>query len=110
MRNGLASPCLWLVGRSGPSVGKACPCLGWSLAFQAASKKGRAKRRMRSRSAAVAVLVFLLSASGAVICFQKVRQYRSDANWALARGNAEAREYAETLDSGTAEKQLLSFE
>jgi hypothetical protein len=65
---------------------------------------------LRSRSVAAAIAVSLLSAGGAVACFYRSSQLRTDGEWYLARGNAEAEEYASTLDSAVAEKQLATFE
>ena len=65
---------------------------------------------MRSRSVALAIVVSVLCAGGAVACYLRASQLRSDAEWYLARGNAEAEEYSATLDSAIAERQLATFE
>jgi hypothetical protein len=65
---------------------------------------------MRSRSVALGIAVALLCAGGAVSCYVRASQLRSDAAWYLARGNAQAAEYSASLDSEMAEQQLASFE
>jgi len=63
-----------------------------------------------SRSVAVAMVVCLGSAAGAVWCYGKAAKLRTEGNWLLLRGNAQAEEYASSLDSQTAETQLITFE
>ncbi|MHB8876391.1 MAG: hypothetical protein ACYC8T_22080 [Myxococcaceae bacterium] len=65
---------------------------------------------MRSRSVAIAIAVALLCAGGAIACYVKASALRTEAEWFLVRGNAEAEEYSATLDSATAERQLVTFE
>jgi hypothetical protein len=65
---------------------------------------------MRSRSVAVAIGVAVLCAGGAVGCYVRAQQLRGEAAWLMARGNAEAQDYAASLDSATAANQLKTFE
>ncbi len=65
---------------------------------------------MRSRSVAVALLVCLGSGAGAVWAYGKASQLRSDGNWLMLRGNAQAEQYANSFDSEAAETQLQTFE
>ena len=65
---------------------------------------------MRSRSVALAIAVSVLCAGGAVASYFEASQLRSEAEWYLARGNAEAREYSATLDGAVAERELASFD
>ncbi len=65
---------------------------------------------MPSRSVASAIAVSLLCGGAAVACYFRAASLRTDGEWFLARGNAEAEEYASSLDSAVAEKQLASFE
>jgi hypothetical protein len=65
---------------------------------------------MRSRSVAVAVTLAVVAAGGAVASHVRSRQLKSDAEWLMARGSAQADEYATTLDSRVAEAQLATFD
>ncbi len=65
---------------------------------------------MRSRSVAVAIVLALVCLGAAVACWFRASAYRRDAEWYLLRGNAAAREYAQTFDSAVAEQQLEAFE
>lgn len=65
---------------------------------------------MRSRSVAFAIAVAMLCAAGAAGCYWRAHQLRSEAAWLMARGNAQAQEYAASLDSKTAVTQLATFE
>ncbi len=65
---------------------------------------------MRSRSVAVSMVVAAVCALGAVGCYVRASELRSDAAWLMVRGNAEAIEYANSLDSATATTQLATFE
>lgn len=62
------------------------------------------------RSLVVALLSCAICAGGAVASYQKASQLRSEASWLMARGDAQAAEYAATLDSAIAETQLATFE
>ncbi len=64
---------------------------------------------MRSRSVTVAVSIALLTVVAAVGSFVRASQLRTEAQWLLERGNAEAEEYADTFESAMAEKQLATF-
>jgi hypothetical protein len=65
---------------------------------------------MRSRGMVLAALVSLLCAAGAVGCFVRAHQLRTDAAWLMARGRAEAAEYAASFDGRVEEKQLATFD
>jgi hypothetical protein len=65
---------------------------------------------MRSRSVAAAITLSVICAGGALTCFLQASRLRTEAEWFLARSNAQAQEYANTLDSAVAEQQLVSFE
>jgi hypothetical protein len=65
---------------------------------------------MRSRSVALAVLMAVLAAGGAVAAHLRAHQLRTDAGWLFERGTAEAEEYSTTLDPRAAEAQLLTFD
>ena len=65
---------------------------------------------MRSRGMAVAALISLLCALGAVGCFLRSRQLKSEAAWLMARSNAEAAEYARSFDGQYADKQLATYD
>ena len=65
---------------------------------------------MRSRGMVLAAFVSLLCAAGAVGCFFRSHQLRVDADWLMARGKAEAAEYARSFDGRVEEKQLATFE
>jgi len=62
------------------------------------------------RSLVVALTICALSATGAVASHRKSLQLRTEARWLMIRGDAQAAEYAATLDSSMAETQLLTFE
>ena len=65
---------------------------------------------MRSRSVAVAILLSALCAGGAVASHLRAQEHRNQAQWLLARGNAQAEEYAATFDGAAADQQLGTFE
>lgn len=62
-----------------------------------------------SRGMVVAVAIACLCAGGAVQCFLKASELRSEARWLLARGNAQADQYAATFDGTVADSQLSTF-
>lgn len=65
---------------------------------------------MGSRSVAISIAVaglFALSAGGSYLM---AKSLRTDAEWLMARGNAQAQEYASTLDSEKAQTQLATFD
>ena len=64
---------------------------------------------MRSRSVAISIAVAVLFGVGAGGSFVQARKLRGDAEWLMARGNAQAQEYAATLDSEKAQHQLSTF-
>lgn len=65
---------------------------------------------MRSRSVTLAVSVSVLTAAAAAGCYARAVDLRSESQWLLERGNAQAEEYADTFDSSVAESQLSTFE
>ena len=65
---------------------------------------------MRSRSVLVAIAISGCCAAGAVGCYLKAARLRSDGAWYLARGEAQAQEYAATFDGAVAENELATFE
>ena len=65
---------------------------------------------MGSRSAMTAMLLSVVAATGASVCFWQASTLRTEGQWLLVRGNAQAAEYANSLDSALAEKQLELFE
>lgn len=65
---------------------------------------------MRSRSVTAAIVISVLCAGGAVGSYLQSRALRTDAQWLMARGEAQAQEYASTFDNAAAEKQLGTFE
>jgi hypothetical protein len=54
--------------------------------------------------------ITVLSASGAVACYLRTTELRGEAAWLLERAHAQAAEYASTLNSSVAERQLKDFE
>ncbi len=65
---------------------------------------------MRVRSLVVALSICALAVAGAVVSYRKSEQLRTEASWLMVRGDAQATEYAATLDSAMAETQLMTFE
>jgi hypothetical protein len=65
---------------------------------------------MRSRSVTVAVTIAVAAAGGAIASHLRSRQLKTDAQWLMERGSAQADEYATTLDSHVAEAQLATFD
>ncbi len=65
---------------------------------------------MGARSVLVAAGCSLLTGAGAVACFLKTSQLRTEAGWLMARADAQAAEYSSTLDSAIAETQLATLE
>ncbi len=63
-----------------------------------------------SRSVALALVVCLASGGGAFWAYDKASRLRTEGNWLMLRGNAQAEEYAHSLDTQAAETQLLTFE
>lgn len=64
---------------------------------------------MRKGGIAVAICVSLLSAGGAVWCHQRAAAFQNEADWLMARGNAQAEEYVQKLDGSFADAQLQAF-
>jgi hypothetical protein len=58
----------------------------------------------------VALIIFLLSAVGAVISFEKMSHLRSEAGWLLARADAHGSDYAASLESGFVDTELATFD
>jgi len=59
---------------------------------------------------AVAVCVAFACAAGAVASHARANALRTEGDWLMARGNAEAQEYASTFDGARAEAQLHLFD
>ncbi|ADO72907.1 hypothetical protein [Stigmatella aurantiaca] len=64
---------------------------------------------MGTRSVVAAVSVALVSAGAAIYCYTRAEALHSEARWLLERGNAQALEYAQRLDSTVADEQLKTF-
>jgi len=58
---------------------------------------------------AVAICVSLLSAGGAAWCHQRAAAFQNEAEWLMARGSAQAEEYAQKFDGAVADAQLKTF-
>jgi hypothetical protein len=65
---------------------------------------------MRSRSVTVAIIIAAAATGGAVAAHLRSRHLKTDAEWLMARGSAQADEYAASLDSHVAEAQLATFD
>ena len=65
---------------------------------------------MRSRSTTIAIAVSIALAGGAVASYLQARKLRDEAQWLMARGDAQAQQYAATFDNTAAEQQLSTFE
>src|SRR5687768_13275369 len=65
---------------------------------------------MRSRGVPVAIALSALCAAGAVLSIGRAASFRRESDWFLARGNAQAQEFASSLNDAAAEAQLVSFE
>jgi hypothetical protein len=65
--------------------------------------------RMR-RSVRVALCVSALAAASSVTCWWRASTLRTEAEWLMARGNAQAEEFANTLDGAVADQQMGTFE
>lgn len=65
---------------------------------------------MRSRSVAVAITIAVLSSFGAVGCYVRATQLRTEGQWLLERGTAEAQEFANTFSGDAQDKQFATFE
>ena len=64
---------------------------------------------MRKGGMAVAIFVSLLSAGGAVWSHQHVQALQTEGEWLMARGSAQAEEYAQHFDGQVADAQLRTF-
>ena len=62
------------------------------------------------RKLVVALMVFFLSAAGAVISFEKMSHLRSEAGWLLARADAHGSDYAASLEGGFVDTELATFD
>ena len=65
------------------------------------------------RSSGSMVLAIALSVgcgAGALVCYTRASALRTEADWMMARGNAQGAEYAATLDSAVAERQLATLD
>ncbi|MFY0523898.1 hypothetical protein ACN28I_12260 [Archangium gephyra] len=64
---------------------------------------------MRLFSVTTAVCVSLLTAACAAGCWYRAEQLRSEADWLLERGKAQASEFAQSFDDTLATQQLETF-
>lgn len=64
---------------------------------------------MRLSSVTIAVCVSLLSVACTVGCWYRADQLRSEADWLLERGKAQAAEYATSFNDALATQQLETF-
>ncbi|XXF75581.1 hypothetical protein P2318_21265 [Myxococcaceae bacterium GXIMD 01537] len=64
---------------------------------------------MRKGTVAMAVCISLLSAGGAAWCHLREEALLSEAQWLMARGTAQAEEYAQRFDGSVADAQLRTF-
>lgn len=64
---------------------------------------------MRLFSVTTAVCVSVLTAACAVGCWYRAEQLRSEADWLLERGRAQASEFAQSFDDTLATQQLETF-
>jgi hypothetical protein len=64
---------------------------------------------MGKGAVAVAVCVSLLAGGGAAWCHVQSQALHTEAQWLMARGNAQAEEYARRLDGTVADAQLKTF-
>jgi len=74
-------------------------------AFRASTGNGG-----RLRKPIAALIVFFLSATGAVISFEKMSHLRSEAGWLLARADAHGLDYAASLEGGFVDTELATFD
>ena len=65
---------------------------------------------MRSRGMTVALCLSVAAVAGAAGCYARARALHADAEWLMARGQAQAQEYASSFDGAFADQQLASFE
>lgn len=64
---------------------------------------------VRSRGMALAALLALLCAAGAVGCWHEAREASTDAAWLMIRERAQAVAYARTFDGKMADQQLATM-
>jgi hypothetical protein len=58
----------------------------------------------------VALLLSLACGAGATGCYLRAGSLRTEAEWLLARGQAQAQEYARSFDGDYADQQMVTFE
>src|SRR6478672_2622130 len=63
-----------------------------------------------SRSVTIAAVVCVAFAAGAVASAIRAKTLRTDGEWLMARGSAEAQEYASSFETRHADAQLLTFD
>jgi hypothetical protein len=64
---------------------------------------------MGTRSVTAALCISLLAAGGAAFCYTRAETLQSEGRWLMARGTAQAAEYAQKLDGTLADAQLKTF-
>lgn len=65
---------------------------------------------MASRSVLFAVTIAVLSSAGAVACYLRAVELRTEARWLMERGVAEATEYTQTFEGAAQDKQFATLE
>src|SRR5713226_9139119 len=108
MRSALATFACGPGENNDPSACKACPCRQCSFSIRPLRWIGKYsplhghREIMGVRSVLVAAGCSLLTGAGAVACFLKTSQLRTEAGWLMVRADAQAAEYTSTLDSAIA--------
>ncbi|MBJ6764258.1 hypothetical protein JGU66_26070 [Myxococcaceae bacterium JPH2] len=64
---------------------------------------------MGTRSVTAALCISLLAGGGAAFCYVRAEALQSEGRWLMARGSAQATEYAQLLDGTVADAQLKTF-
>ncbi|RKH10264.1 hypothetical protein D7V97_14195 [Corallococcus sp. CA053C] len=64
---------------------------------------------MGTRSVTAALCVSLLFAGGAAFCYSRAESLQAEGRWLLARGSAQATDFAQKLDGTSVDAQLKSF-
>ena len=64
---------------------------------------------MGTRSVTAALCVSLLFAGGAAFCYTRAETLQAEGRWLLARGSAQATDFAQKLDGTSVDAQLKSF-
>ncbi|RKH41227.1 hypothetical protein [Corallococcus sicarius] len=64
---------------------------------------------MGTRSVTAALCVSLLFAGGAAFCYTRAETLQAEGRWLMARGSAQATDFAQKLDGTSVDAQLKSF-